>query len=260
MDLLKFSNLSKSSRIKHFVSTRKGGASEAPFDELNLSLHVGDDAESVLSNRRLLAKAVRLKPSELVYLKQAHSCRIKTVMTKHRGRGAKKFSQAIGGFDAMITDSPGTCLIVLVADCVPILLFDPSKHVIGAVHAGWKGTMKEITKKTVDKMKREFGCDPEDIIAGIGPSIGPCCFEVKKNVFHLANIIYSAGEEVVIQQRNKTFVDLWQANKLQLMRAGVLEGNVEISNICTVCGGGRFYSARASGVTGRFVAGIILKK
>lgn len=260
MELLKFAALSSYPRMKHFISTRKGGFSQAPFDELNLALHVGDDKQNVINNRKALAKGVKMKPSELVYLRQTHSCRIKHVMTKHRGRGARKISSAIGGFDAMVTDSPGTCLIVQVADCVPVLLFDPKKKVIAAVHAGWKGTMKEISKKTVDKMKREFDCDPADIVAGIGPSVGPCCFEVKENVFHIANIIYSAREAVVIKRRNKTFVDLWQANRIQLVRAGIAENNIEIMGICTTCNADRFYSARKNKETGRFVAGIVLKK
>lgn len=231
-----------------------------PFGELNLALYVGDDKKNVLSNRKMLANGMRLKPSEFVYLKQTNNCRIKHVLTKHRGRGARKMASAIGGFDAMITDSPETCLVVQVADCVPVLLFDPKKEVIAAIHAGWKGTMKEISKKTVDKMKREFSCNPADILAGIGPSIGPCCFEVKENVFHIANIIYSAYEEVVIKRRNKTFVDLWQANKIQLVRAGLLESNIEISSVCTTCNTDRFYSVRKEKDTGRFVAGIVLKR
>ena len=160
----------------------------------------------------------------------------------------------------MITKTPGTCVVVQVADCVPVLLFDPVKKVIAAVHAGWRGTMKEIARKTVEMMKQEFDCDPQDMIGGIGPSIGPCCFEVQKNVFHLANIIYSAREAVVIKRREKTFINLWQANKIQLQRAGLLESNIELTELCTACETEEFFSARKEGKTGRFVCGIALKK
>lgn len=258
--ILRFENLGSFSGIRHFVFSRKGGVSKAPFDGLNLSLHVGDKKEDVLSNRRAVAKRLAARPSDFIYLKQVHNNRVKIVIGKHRGRGAREYSDAIGGFDALITKTPGVFLTVLLADCVPVLLFDPKKKVIGAVHAGWRGTMKEIVKKTVDKMKKEFDCDPEDIIAGIGPSIGPCCFEVGENVYHLANIFYSAHEDVVIKKRNRTFVNLWQANRLQLLRAGLLEKNIEAAEICTACNIGEFYSARRERKTGRFGVGIMLRK
>ena len=122
----RFSNLESFRKVQHFISTRKGGASKAPFDELNFALHVGDKKEDVLNNRKMLAKALKVRPGGFVYLGQTHSNKAKIVIGKHRGRGAQKYFDAIKDFDALITKTPGVFLVVQVADCVPVLLFDPS--------------------------------------------------------------------------------------------------------------------------------------
>jgi polyphenol oxidase len=260
IELYKFGKLTKFPQVEHFVSMRTGGVSESPYNSLNLALHVRDDKKAVLANRRRIAKVLKRKPSAFVYLKQTHGEKIKIIRGKDCGKGAKEYSDGIYGVDAIITKAANIFLIVQVADCVPILLFDPKGEVIAAVHAGWQGTMKEIVKRTVEKMAMEFDCDPKELIAGIGPSIGPCCFEVKEDVFYLANIIYSAREDVVIQRGNKTFIDLWQANKLQLLRAGLPESNIEVSRVCTSCNTDKYFSVRKEGQTGRFEAGILITK
>jgi YfiH family protein len=170
-----------------------------------------------------------------------------------RGKGSKDYSSAIDNSDALITQHPDILLMVQVADCVPILLYDPVNKVIAAIHAGWKGTVKLIVEKTIKKMVDEFGSDPKDIIAGIGPSVGPCCYEVGKEVIHDAG-----NMKEFIDKRGR--FDLWRANESQLISQGLKRSNIKIASVCTMCNKDIYFSSRASGGnTGRFGAGIILK-
>ena len=245
--------------IKHFISTRGGGVSKEPYNSLNLGLHVDDDTESVLENRKILAAALDTEPDRFVMLKQVHSGEAVFITKKDRGRGTFDYAEAIDGADALITNSPDIYLMVQVADCVSVLLFDPVQKVVAAVHAGWRGTMKQISKSTVLKMQEEFHCEPQNIIAGIGPSIGPCCFESEKeDLLEKWKEMYSEEDKVIESKDNRTFINLWQANKIQLMRLGVEEKNIEVAGVCTCCNTDEFYSYKKESLTGRFGAGIML--
>ena len=161
-------------------------------------------------------------------LRQTHSDIIWTV---------KQVEGCLGDGDALITADPGIFLAIRTADCVPILLADPVRRVVAAVHAGWRGTVAGIAALTVERMRNEFGTDPGDILAAVGPSIGPCCFEV--------------GTEVPLPQRNRK-ADLWAANRKQLEGVGV--GMVWVAEACTMCDAGTFYSYRRGRDTGRMVS------
>jgi polyphenol oxidase len=149
----------------------------------------------------------------------------------------------------------------MVADCVPLLLFDPVKKVVAVIHAGWRGTVQHITSNTIKVMIDRFGSNPADILAGIGPSIGPCCYEVGEEVKAVVHESFGTTEGYLVSQPHseKPYFDLWYANQKQLIELGLKPENIETSQICTKCNHRMFYSSRADkGVTGRFAAGIFL--
>ncbi|MGQ3684116.1 MAG: peptidoglycan editing factor PgeF [Candidatus Loosdrechtia sp.] len=260
--LLFFKNLSKNREIKHFVSTRIGGFSNQPYHSLNLGFHTGDNPAAVLKNRKQLALMLGVPLHNFVTAKQVHGSQIRIITRGSRGQGAFDYDTATPLTDAMVTDVTNIVLMVLQADCVPVLLFDARRKVIGIIHAGWKGTVKKISKDTILVLKEKFGCLPADILAGIGPSIGPCCYEIGPEIIaEISNVFYLKSK---CRNQNtasgKNFFDLWKANKMQLMEAGVPEENIETAGICTYCNHHLFFSHRnCTTGTGRFGAGIMLR-
>ncbi len=257
-----FENLLRRDEISHFVSTRVGGHSSIPCNSLNLGFNLRDNAENVLKNRSVLAEALEIPVASLTTAKQIHDCHVKIVTEKLRGKGAFDYTGAINGTDALVTNAVDICLTVLLADCVPILLYDPAKRVVGAVHAGWNGTLRFIAQKTVMVFRKHFGSSSQDILAGIGPSIGPCCFQVGPEVIRQVKDVFGTGQDYI---RNKSadgrgYLDLWTANMKQLVGAGIPEENIELPKVCTCDHVDLFFSYRCEkGRTGRFGAGISLR-
>jgi len=248
-----FENLSRQKGIMHFISTRDGGVSKPPFDTLNLSFNVSDDPKHVASNRKLLSSALGFKVENLTTAKQVHGNKVMVVTKDMHGKGSNDHGSALDGIDAMVTDVPGILLMIQVADCAPLLFYDPKNKVIAATHAGWRGTVLEIARNTVSSMVKRFKSDPAYIYVGIGPSIGPCCYEVGREVIH------EASKDLIKTRNGKNYFDLWKANKRQLIETGIPGSNIEVSQICTHCNSDTFFSSRAGkGVTGRFGAGIML--
>ena len=256
-----FENILRCEGISHFVSTRIGGYSNAPFDSLNLSFNVGDDEKRVLKNRKLLAGSIGISLGSLTTAKQVHDNHVKIVSKETRGMGGIDYKGAIDATDAMVTDVPDICLMVLLADCVPILFYDRSKRVIGAVHAGVKGTLRLIAANTVKVFRDHYGCLSDDILVGIGPSIGSCCYEVGREVMSEAREVFGTKQGCVrsVGENGKGFIDLWTANLKQLLQAGIPEKNIETANMCTYHHANQFYSYRHEKKTGRFGAGIIIR-
>ncbi|MBI5197971.1 MAG: peptidoglycan editing factor PgeF [Nitrospirae bacterium] len=165
--------------------------------------------------------------------------------------------------DALITDRRGVGLAVVTADCVPVLLYDPVRRIIGAVHAGWRGTVEGVLSKTVAKMVEKFQSDPVDIRAGLGPAIGPCCYEVGPEVVRRLKESPWEQWESCLHPRDgdKGVLDLIALNRLQLLHGGIISGNIHRSDLCTACRPDLFYSYRRDGIgTGRMVSGIILQE
>jgi hypothetical protein len=176
-----------------------------------------------------------------------------------RGRGASDHDSALDGIDAMVTNVPDICLMIQVADCVPILFYDPVKKVIAAAHAGWRGTVLKIARNTVNIMVKKYKSDPDNIYAGIGPSIGPCCYQVGHEVVHEVTRDLKNEKGLIKIRNDLSYFDLWEANKRQIIEAGVPGSNIEVSGICTKDDCDTFFSSRAmNGMTGRFGAGIML--
>lgn len=262
MRLFYFDNLAKSADIFHFVTTRDGGYSQAPYDTMNLAVTVGDDPEAVKKNRALLASIPGISVKNFAICKQIHGDDVVVLNQNLIDMKASTYFSNIAEADAMITNIPGICIMILIADCVPILICDASKKAIGITHAGWRGTVKQIVNKSVENMVDEYNSNPKDIIAGIGPSIGPCCYEVGPEVITEFEKTMNGTNDIVTNRTDngKGYLNLRLANKKQLLQAGVLEGNIDMADLCTFCHPDLFYSYRHQGKkSGRFAAGIMLK-
>ena len=261
--IIRFSCLSQYEDIFHFITTRHGGCSKAPFHSFNLASHVGDREENVLKNRANLASSLGINVEKFFYSRQEHGNRIFLINDENVFQNNNNLTDTIPVSDALITDCKGICLLVFVADCVPVLLFDCRKKVIGLVHAGWKGTVSLISGKTVRLMQSHYGCRAQDIICAIGPSIGPCCYEVGSEVINKVRECFPEGLNLIHSpsSNNKHFFNLWQANKIQLLSCGIFEEHIETASMCTSCHSDLFFSSRKENKhTGRFAAGIMLKK
>lgn len=250
---LQFKNLSEFDHLKHFSTTRIGGISSKKLESLNLGYTVNDNPKNVSSNLEQLAKSQGFEKKQMVSPKQTHSKNI----------GIVKSAQGIfPNTDALITNKPNICIFIRTADCVPILLFDPIQKAIAAIHSGWKSTIQKISKHTVELMQNEFGTKPENIVAGIGPSIGHEVYEVGSEVIDLFHKQFGENHIVTpIKNSNKGLLNLWEINKQILVECGIPENKIEIAQICTYANPELFYSARRDGVkTGRLATGIMLKE
>lgn len=258
---LQFDAFTRDDLISHGFTCRRGGNSPAPYDNLNMALHVGDDPEHVRANRAVACRSLGINPAELVAADQIHGHGVQVVTREHRGRGATDYTTAIPGTDALITNEPGVPLSSYYADCVPILLFDPVKVVVGLAHAGWRGTVQRIAGITLEKMSSEFGSHPQDVLAGIGPSIGPCCYQVDLPVQQALERAFPYWRELLKPLgREYWLLDLWETNRRVLMDAGVLPDHITIANMCTACRPELFFSYRADrGKTGRMASLIMIK-
>jgi YfiH family protein len=255
LDILFFENLSEYKEIRHFVSTRKGGFSKPPYNSLNLGFHVGDDPENVLKNRKRLANTIGIPLNHFTIGRQVHSGNVTIISEELRGKGSTNHKEAINATDAMVTNVADICLTILVADCVPMLFFDPVKRTIGVCHAGWKGTLQFVTLNTVRAMEKVFGSSPRDIIVGIGPSIGPCCYKVgPKVISQVENILHTKKEYILNESKDgEGYFDLWEANLRQLLHAGIERKNIEMAMECTCHNPDLLFSYRhKKGNTGRF--------
>jgi polyphenol oxidase len=231
--------------LPHGVFTRKGGVSPLPWAELNLGGTVGDDPDRVLQNRSLLFRALGLNPLNSFDVWQVHGNNV--VCTRDPRLQGSPYRQA----DAILTDRPGLSLLMRFADCVPILLWDPVKKVVGLVHAGWQGTIKQTAASAIRVMQSEYGSNPPEILAGIGPSIAAHHYPVGAEVIKQVRQVFGSEADQLIIGDSKDELDLWKANQFILEKVGVKQ--IEISGICTACNLGDWYSHRAeAGRTGRF--------
>lgn len=236
-------------RAAGVFTTRLGGLSDAPFDSLNLGNGGGDDSGIVAANRDRLAVALGIAPGVIRTVRQVHGSDVFVLSDE----GAPKPAL---GYDAIVTDINGAAISVLTADCVPILMYDPKNRVVAAVHAGWEGTVKGVTSRAVRAMAQEYGSDPSEILAAVGPSIGPCCYEVDERVVAPFKENITEGGSILYPSRPGHWkLDLWEANARLLVSAGVKKDNIDLMGLCTSCNTDRFFSHRKSGGrTGRMMA------
>jgi polyphenol oxidase len=237
------------------VTTRNGGVSSGPYASLNLGLHVGDEAADVLENRRRAAAALDADPADFVFCIQAHGPNVQVVTASDRGRGALTQQDAIAGTDALVTRDAGVVLTVMVADCVPIVLYDPVAHVLACVHAGWRGTVARVSEAAVESM-RSLGSNSGDVIAALGPAISPDRYQVGQDVHDAARDGLGICADQVIRPdgNGKWLFDLWAANEIVLREAGVVPENMHVAETPTGSGADLFFSDREVRPCGRFAA------
>jgi polyphenol oxidase len=248
--------------IEALVSTREGGLSSPPYEALNLGLRVGDDPEKVVENRRHLLRTFGMGLERSVWCRQVHADGVVVVGGEDAGRGSTEEESIVQDADALVTDTPDLPLCVTVADCVPVVIFDPGRKVVGLAHAGWGGTVSRISSRTVEVMRERFGCDPAGMIAAIGPSIGPSGYQVGDDVIERARAAFGdrSAEILAPAPTGKALFDLWAANRVDLEEVGVSAGRIEVSGIAVEEHLDEFYShRREGGRTGRFIAAVTLR-
>lgn len=222
-------------------STRMGGVSSAPYDALNLGKSTGDAPENVLENRRRFCETLGFEPSQMAFSHQVHGDQV-CLVDAPGGHS---------GFDALVTRQTGVLLAVSVADCVPLLFFDARLRVLAAVHAGWKGTVAQIARKTLDQMAATHGTQASDCLAYIGTCIDACSFEVGEEVAEAFDTRFVSWDAI----KGKHFVDLKTANRAQCLDFGIPAGQIEVSPRSTVLNNDLYFSHRKNqGVTGRMLA------
>jgi YfiH family protein len=227
-------------QLAHGVFTRRGGVSPPPCRGLNLGFVPHDDAQNVTQNLEKAANALNI--NGLAFVGQVHGDKSLVIRASDQYQ-PKKPKQVKKGFDAMITPDPGVTLLTKLADCQGVMLFDPETSALAVVHSGWRGSVANIIGKTVQRLVNEFDVDPTRILAGISPSLGPCC----------AEFVHFRDElpESFWDYRKGDLFDFWAISRDQLVDQGVDASNVEIGGICTKCSE-EFFSYRREGITGRF--------
>lgn len=256
--VFQFPFLNQFPELIHGITTRKGGVSKPPYESLNTGMMVGDEREAVLENRRLIAEWAGLTPEKGILPQLTHSNHVAIVTGEDAGRGYAFPETIIKDTDALITREKELLLVVTLADCTPVFLYDRENQVIAVAHSGWKGTIGRIAENTLLKMKDNFGTKPENVYAGIGVTIGECCYEVSESL--ATEFEKEFGSEVIHQVENQSFLNLTLSSKIQLLQSGVPEKNIETAGICTACNVNTYFSHRKErGLTGRFCAVIALR-
>lgn len=247
--MLEYGILKPYSNIFAFSTTRRGGCGEGTYATFNCTHYCGDNPENVRTNLEILASSLSERPRIFVIPRQTHSTNVRVITDVPT-------PEELQDVDAVVTRLKDVCLCVSTADCVPILLYDTSSQVIAAVHAGWRGTVGRIVEKTLEVMKMQYGTEGKDVVACIGPSISLESFEVGDEVY---TAFAEAGFDMnrIACKYEKWHLDLWEANRIQLLAHGVLSGNIEVAGICTYQNHEDFFSARRLGVqSGRILSGI----
>lgn len=248
LSVFKFESFRKFKNITHFITTKEGWVSG------DKPRFTGDEESVYAEFRKEIAVSGEWKANQFVFPRQTHSDHIEVVDLLNG-------SPDIADTDALITNKTGIFVCVQTADCVPILLFDTQKKVVAAIHAGWRGTVSKIAQKTVKKMTETYNCNPDDLVAGIGPSIHMHAYEVGTEVIESVRTNFSNPEALLkpSMKPGHAYFDLWEANKILLTSAGIPEENIEIMGLCTYEHPELFYSARRDGAdTGRMVSAIKL--
>ena len=234
--------------VIHGVYTRRGGTSGGPYASLNVGSTVGDDPAHVQANQQAIHRALGVSAESVVTARQVHGDRVAVASPQD---GGEVFPET----DALITNAPGLTLMLRFADCVPVFFYAPQRHAVGLAHAGWQGTLKGVAAKAAQAMCAAYGCQADELYAGLGPAIGPCCFEVGPEVLEAVRAASWGRDELISRSQadGKAHLDLWRANALQLREVGVQ--HIEVAGLCTCCHRHEFFSHRGEhGRTGRFAA------
>jgi len=272
VSFFQFPKLLVFSNIQHGIFTRKNGASRGSYSSLNVSFGVGDDRHHVLQNRKTISQCLGV--DDLVFIDQVHGNRV-LIFTKDNESGNPNSFDSLsepeftgidnlpsGVFesesghpligDAIVTNMPNKNLVVQVADCQSVLMYEPVRQVVANVHAGWRGSINNIIGRTIKVMEQNFGCYPRDIVAGISPSLGPCCAEFINYRKEIPAAFWPYKDD-------RDHFDFWSVSRDQLCDAGVIDQNIDLGRICTKCDIDNFFSFRGEGTTGRFASIVGMK-
>jgi YfiH family protein len=248
-------------QVTAFSTTRNGGVSKGDYASMNCTPYTGDDIEAVQRNQQLLCTALHIEKEQLIIPYQTHSVNALVIDKEFLQQNAEKRNEQLQNIDALITQEKGVCLCVSTADCTPILLYDRKQQVIAAIHAGWRGSVNYIVRKTLEQMNRLYNTQGEDIFAAIGPCIGFDAFEVGDEVYDAFKqndfpMEYISGWK---PETHKWHIDLQMANSVQLIDFGVPTEQIDICDICTFTHYEKFFSARRLGIkSGRILSGIFM--
>lgn len=237
--------------LVHAVFTRLGGVSRDAFAALNVGNSVGDDPTAVAENHARIYARLGLEADQVATAHQVHGNRVAVVGTDDGGR-------VFSNTDGLVTNIPGVALLLRFADCQPIILYDPAHHSLGLIHAGWRGIAQGVAIRAVEAMQEAFGTRPSELIAGLGPAIGPCCYKVGDNVAAAMGYALPDWSQAMRATEKGWDLDLWAANAQQLATVGVQ--HIEQASLCTSCHNDEFFSHRAdNGLTGRFAVATYLE-
>jgi YfiH family protein len=239
-------SLSGMKGLTHRIFTRLGGVSRPPYDSLNSSYQNGDRPEDVKENLRIIRDS--LEADQLIFMNQVHGKNIIPLAKNDYPTLPASAPEA----DALITDIPSMAIMVKQADCQGVIMYDPAKRIVSVTHCGWRGNLCNILASVVISMKTRFGCDPRDIMAFIGPSLGPCCAEFRSH----EKMFPREFERHMVRE---DYFDLWGISRSQLLEAGLRNDKIEIAGICTRCNSELLYSYRADNITGRFATVAMLR-
>lgn len=252
----KIDSFEETGLVTHCFTTRLGGVSQGEFSSMNFRTNCADTKENVLKNYEIIATELGVGIDSLVLSKQIHEVRVEKVGLEDCGNGIIR-ENIFDSADALITNEPGVVLVTSFADCVPVFFLDPKKKVVALAHSGWKGTVKNISAKVIEKF-REYGSEPSDILAAIGPSIGECCFEVGDDVADI--FISEYGEKYAKKYGERFHVNLQSVVCDQLIAGGVKAEKITLAGICTACNSDLLFSHRkTNGRRGNLAAFLGLK-
>ena len=243
-----------------FSTTRHGGVSTGSYASLNCTPYTGDDPDCVRQNQEILLSAMPQRPRELIIPWQTHGTRVWPIDEAFLSAGEEQRHALLQGVDALVTDLSGICLCISTADCIPILIYDAKHNAIAAVHAGWRGTVNFIIGHALERMHVLYGTDGADVSAVIGPGISLEAFEVGDEVYEAFRLADFPMDRIARKQE-KWHIDLWEANRLQLLDFGVPSASIEMAGICTYTHYEEFFSARRLGIkSGRMLSGIVMNR
>ena len=259
---LTYPRLEAEKEFLHGFSTRLGGVSKEHLYSMNLSFARGDREENVRENFQRIAHAVGFQAEKMVFTHQTHTTNVRKVTEEDWGKGFSR-ERDYSDVDGLITNVPQTVLTTFYADCVPIYLMDPVKKAIGLCHSGWRGTVGRISQVTIARMQEEYGSDPKDILAAVGPSICQNCYEVSGDVIEQFQDSFREKywKELFYQKENGKYqLNLWKANEIILEEAGITKEHISVTDICTCCNSQLLYSHRASkGQRGNLAAFLMIR-
>lgn len=263
LPLFSYPMLEETGIVKHCFTTRAGGVSEGIFTSMNLSFSRGDEREAVEENYKRLSSALSIPYESFIFSHQTHTTNVIRVGKEDAGMGLLRERQ-YKDVDGMITDEMGVTLVTFYADCVPLYFVDKRHHAIGLSHSGWRGTVGRMGQVTLEAMKSEFGTKAEEVVCAIGPSICQSCYEISQDVAEEFAQIFTPQQQrdILIKKENEKYqLDLWKANEIILLEAGILKEHLAVTNICTCCNSKLLFSHRASqGKRGNLAAVLALRE